>query len=105
MSASPENLKRCSRDVITVMRESELNQLLSRFQEGRERSTAASVLGSLPKKQRKIWSGWIGQDRCWRGRRVIIPGGKVGRVYGAVRNQVAVQWDDPFALHPVRAAI
>lgn len=71
----------------------------------RDRRVAATVLGSMPKKQRKMWSGWIGQDHFWRGRRVVLPGGQVAEVYGVVRGQVIARWHDPHSLDPHKAAV
>lgn len=87
------------------MNGSELSRLLKDLWDRRQRSTAASVLGSLAKMQPKKWTGWIGQDHFWRGRRVVLPDGRVGEIYGIVRQQAAVRWHDPNALNPMQAAI
>lgn len=57
---------------------------------------AAMTLGALPKRQRRRWTGWIGDEHVWRGRRVILPNGIVAEVYGILRGQAAVFWSDPF---------
>jgi hypothetical protein len=68
-------------------------------------STAAATLGSLPKGQRRRWTGWIGRDHLWRGQRVILPNGVVAEVYGIVRGLAAVQWPDPLWIEGVRCAV
>lgn len=88
-----------------AMNGSELSRVLKDLQDRRQRSTAATVLGSLPKKQRKKWSGWIGQDHFWRGRRVVLPDGHVAEVYGVVRQQVIARWHDPHSVDPVKVAV
>lgn len=88
-----------------AMNRSELSRVLKDLQDRRQRSTAATVLGSMPKKQRKKWTGWIGHDHFWRGRRVVLPNGRVGEIYGVVRQQAVVRWHDPHALNPMQAAI
>lgn len=88
-----------------AMNGSELSSVLKDIQDQRRRSTAGFVLGSLPKKQAKTWTGWIGQDHFWRGRRVVLPGGQVAKVYGVVRQQVIARWHDPYSVDPVKAAV
>lgn len=100
-----ENLKRFLVGVVMAMNGSELSRVLKDLQDQRKRSKAASVLGSLAKRQPKKWTGWIGQDHFWRGRRVVLPDGRVGEIYGIVRQQAAVRWHDPYALNPIQAAL
>jgi hypothetical protein len=63
---------------------------------------AAMTLGGLPKRQRRRWTGWIGDEHFWRGRRVILPNGVVAEVYGIQRGQAAVRWTDPLWIEGVR---
>lgn len=79
--------------------------MLTRIRVQRERSTAASVLGSLLKKQKRKWTGWIGDKHFWRGRRVVLPGGQVAEVYGIVRGRLIAKWNDPHSLDPNKAAV
>jgi len=63
---------------------------------------AAMTLGALPKRQRRRWTGWIGDKHVWRGRRVILPNGIIAEVYGVLRGQAAVFWSDPFWVEGTR---
>lgn len=65
-------------------------------------STAAMTLGALPKRQRRRWTGWVGRDHFWRGRKIVMPTGQVAEVYGIVRGLAAVQWADPLSIEGVR---
>jgi hypothetical protein len=64
----------------------------------KRRSVAACALGLLPKKPKRVWTGWVRGQHYWRGRKVILPGGTVGSVYGCVRSKVIVRSDDPFSI-------
>lgn len=64
--------------------------------------TAAMTLGALPKRQRRRWTGWIGDEHFWRGRRVILPNGIVAEVYGVLRGQVLVTWPDAHWIEGIR---
>lgn len=61
-------------------------------------SAAGRALGSLPKKPKRKWTGWIGGVHFWQWRRVILPDGRVGCVYGCVRGQVIVRVEDAIAI-------
>lgn len=63
---------------------------------------AAMTLGALPKRQRRRWTGWIGDEHFWRGRKVVLPTGQVAEVYGILRGQAAVRWPDPHWIEGVR---
>jgi len=63
---------------------------------------SAMTLGRLPKRQRRRWSGWVGDTHFWRGRRAILPNGIVVDVYGVLRGQAAVSWADPLWVGGVR---
>ena len=65
-------------------------------------SMAGATLGSTPKGQPRRWTGWIGNEHFWRGRRVILPTGVVAEVYGVQRGQAAVRWPDPYWIEGVR---
>jgi hypothetical protein len=91
--------------VIMAMSGSELSRVLNGIRDQRERGTAGFVLGSLPKKQARKWTGWIGQDRFWRGRCVVLPDGRVAEVYGVVRQQVIARWHDPYSVDPIKVAV
>lgn len=75
-----------------------LRAALKTLKTKKTRSIAGFVLGSLPKKPKRVWTGWIQGVHYWRGRRVILPDGSVGSVYGAVRNQVIVRLEDPLSI-------
>lgn len=83
----------------------ELQRLMRQFRTANERSTAGFILGSLPKKQRHRWTGWLNGHHLWRGRRVVLPDGRAVEVYCAVRGQVIVRWHDPYSVNPIRDAI
>src|SRR5262245_41381226 len=57
-------------------------------------SSAAAALARLPRKAKTAWTGWIRGKHMRRDDLVVIPGGQVRRIYGAVRKQVIV-WKDP----------
>lgn len=65
-------------------------------------STAAATLGALPKRQRRRWTGWIGRDHFWRGRKIVMPTGQVAEVYAILRGLAAVQWADPLSIEGMR---
>jgi hypothetical protein len=65
-------------------------------------SMAAATLGQMPKRQPRRWTGWIGRNHFWRGRRVVTPNGVVAEVYGVLRGQAAVRWADPQWIENVR---
>jgi hypothetical protein len=69
---------------------------------GEVASIAAATLGSLPKGKPKRWTGWIGKDHFWRGRRVVLRNGIVAEVFGVLRGQAAVRWADPQWIEGVR---
>ena len=86
----------------------DLNHVIANLQKrqvSRDRSMAAFILGSLPKKPAKRWTGWLGSDHLWRGRRVILPDGRVGYVVGAVRGEVIVRVDAAFSIQGFTDAI
>lgn len=56
------------------------------------------VLGSLAKKPKRKWTGWIKGVHYWRGRKVILADGTVGSVYGCVRSKVIVRVEDPLSI-------
>jgi hypothetical protein len=66
---------------------------------------AGAALGSMPKNQPRRWTGWIGREHFWRGRKVILPTGVVAEVYGVQRGQAAVRWADPHWVEGVRYAV
>ncbi len=76
----------------------QLGQTLATSAERQRRSLAAFVLGSLPKRQPKKWTGWLRDVHLWRGRKVVLPNGRVGGVYGSVRGQVIVRVEDPLSI-------
>jgi len=52
-------------------------------------SAAASALARLPRRQKRIWSGWLNDDvRSYRNMRVTISGGEQVYVSGALRWRV-----------------
>ena len=65
-------------------------------------SMAAAALGRMPKRQPKTWTGWIGDQHCWRGRRVVLGNGVVAEIYGIQGGQAAVRWPDPHWIEGVR---
>jgi hypothetical protein len=62
------------------------------------RSLAGFILGLLPKKPKRNWTGWIRGLHFWRGRKVILPDGGVGPVYGCVRSKVIVRVEEPLSI-------
>ncbi len=65
-------------------------------------STAAATLGSLPKRRRRRWTGWVQRNHFWRGRKVVLPTGQVAEVYAILRGLAAVQWADPLSIEGMR---
>jgi hypothetical protein len=63
---------------------------------------AAFVLGRMPKRGRRQWTGWIGKQHAWRWRKVIVPDGRVGQVFGCLRGLVIVRLDAPFTIEGFR---
>lgn len=57
-------------------------------------SSAAAALAKLPRKRKRPWSGWIQGKHMRRDDLVIVPGGQVRRIFGAVRGAVIV-WKNP----------
>src|SRR4051812_45505616 len=62
---------------------------------------AASTLGRLPKTLRKgrriakrTWTGFVKGVRCWKGRRVILPDGRIAQVKRVQRGWACVGWED-----------
>lgn len=66
--------------------------------ERNQRRIAGAILGSLPKKPKRTWTGWIKGEHFWRWRKVVLPDGRVGSVYGSVRSRVIVRVEEPFAV-------
>lgn len=69
-------------------------------QNGRSGATelkrAAAELGRLPRLGRKVWTGFLEDgQRAWRGRKVIMPDGRVAAIYCVVRGNAGLVWDDP----------
>ena len=56
-------------------------------------SFAAAELARLPRPTKKVWTGWIGKKHMQRDDRVVVPGGQVRRIFGAIRGQVIVLKD------------
>ena len=63
---------------------------------------AAGTLGRVPKTLRngrrtvkRTWTGFVQGERCWKGRRVILPDGRVAKIKQAERGWVCVTWEDP----------
>jgi hypothetical protein len=48
---------------------------------------AARLLARLPRKRTRRWTGWIGGHHCWRNQRIILPGGELVYLYGALRKK------------------
>lgn len=76
----------------------QLRTTLSASEKRKNRSIAAYVLGSLPKRPKRTWTGWIQGVHYWRGRKVIVPDGTVGSVYGCVRSRVIVRVENPHSI-------
>jgi hypothetical protein len=76
----------------------QLRQILNASEKRQRRSIAACVMGSLSKKPMRTWTGWIGEEHYWRGRKVILPGGIVGCVYGCVRSKAIVRVEAPLSI-------
>ena len=58
----------------------------------------ASLLGSRRKalfngrrRVKRIWTGFVGGERCWRGRLVVLPDGQVARLKWAQRGWTCVR--------------
>jgi hypothetical protein len=56
----------------------------------RKLATAASEIARLPRKRRRVWTGWIDGVHFWRGRQVQLPDGRVEQVYAVYRNLVGL---------------
>jgi hypothetical protein len=65
---------------------------------------AARTLGSLPKRRKKIWTGWAGHTHFWRGRAAVLDG-RVVEVMGILRGQALVTWSDPMWLEGIRRQV
>ena len=52
-------------------------------------SAASRALARRPRMKKK-WTGWLGGERLWRLKNVILPGGKLGEVYFVRRGWVYV---------------
>ncbi len=62
-------------------------------------SAAARALAELPRGRKRKWTGWLDdQERLWRGRPIILPGGQPAYAYGAVRRRIV------WSLEPQRLA-
>ena len=48
----------------------------------------ARQLARLPRGLKRRWSGYVNGVRIWRGRRIVLPGGRLVYAYGAVRGKV-----------------
>jgi hypothetical protein len=79
----PENQKR---SVYRLMNEAAESSALSQ---------AAAELGRLPRLGRKVWTGFLAGQRAWRGRKVILPDGRVAAIYCIIRGKAGLVWDDP----------
>jgi hypothetical protein len=61
-----------------------------------ELKQAASELGRLPRLRRRVWTGFLENgQRAWRGRKVIMPDGRVAAIYCIVRGKAGLIWNDP----------
>lgn len=59
-----------------------------------EVSATARELAKLPRKKNpRRWTGWLQGVHLWRGVQVVLPGGRVGIVYGILRGKVVVLKD------------
>jgi hypothetical protein len=58
-----------------------------------ERSAAARSLASLPRKPKRVWTGYIVGARCWRDRLVLLPTGDVRPLVVVNRGRVVVRDD------------
>jgi hypothetical protein len=63
-------------------------------------AAAASQMAKLPRKRPRTWTGWIGGSHCWRGRKVILPDGRVEEVYAAHRGLVGLAIPQSGNFHP-----
>lgn len=62
-----------------------------------EVSAAAILLGNIPKqkidgrrRRRRKWTGFINGQRCWQGRPVVLPDGRIGELQRALRDTATV---------------
>jgi hypothetical protein len=77
----------------------EIPTTLDTFDRAATRSMAAFILGCMPKRRRpRRWTGWIGDQHVWRWRKVIVPDGRVGHIYGCLRALCIVRLDAPFSI-------
>jgi hypothetical protein len=53
-----------------------------------EVSLAAKSLASLPRRPKRIWSGWIGPTRSYCGMPIRLPTGQSVFAFGALRGRV-----------------
>ncbi len=63
---------------------------------------AAAALAKRPRSLPKKWSGYLDPrdktTRLWRGRRLLIPDGRVVNAVGCRRGLVLTEWADPYAI-------
>ncbi|MHB8523745.1 MAG: hypothetical protein ACYDH9_23740 [Limisphaerales bacterium] len=77
----------------------QLRGFVAEAERARSITLAASFLASLPRKPERKWTGYLdGKTRLWRGRKVLLPDGRVAQVYGCIRGKVGVFWPDDFSL-------
>jgi len=62
-----------------------------------EISKAAKALGSRPKqkfkdrrRRKRVWTGYVGGQKCWRGRLVRLADGRIAEMHRAFRGQAIV---------------
>jgi len=67
-------------------------------------SLAASQLAMLgheaKTRQPRVYTGRVFARRAWRGMQVVLPNGRVGALYRALRGLAVVAWREDFALRP-----
>jgi len=49
---------------------------------------AACELARLPRKVKKRWTGYVRGTRMWRGRKILLPDGRLTYCYGVLRGQL-----------------
>lgn len=45
-------------------------------------------MGRIPRKQKREWTGWLGDHHLKKGDLLITPSGEIRPVYGAYRNRI-----------------
>ncbi len=82
----------------------QLRALAACAQEQADISLAAAQLGMLHNDARtrppRVYTGRIFGKRAWRGMQVILPNGRVGRLYRVMRGVAVVTFRDEFDLRP-----